>query len=112
MRNTKGIKEMKRIYVISAIHIQKDVDPDSKFDINHITHTVGWYPSLKKALRSIKDNPSMIAEEGYCKYAVVEEYNTGICIIREKEIWFEYLEYEYTKIDKPKRFYGIINFGI
>lgn len=103
---------MKNIYIISAIHIKKDVDPYSKFDINHITHTVGWYPSLKKALRSIEYNPFMISEDGYSKYAVIEEYKAGLYQIRENEIWFEYFEGKYTKIEKPKRFDRIINFGI
>ena len=101
---------MRYTYIISAIHIT--AEPVERFDTNHITNTIGWYPNRRSALKSIRANTQMISEDGYSRYAVLEKYKAGLCQIRSSETWFEYFEGEYRERDKPERFDGILNFGM
>lgn len=54
--------------------------------------TVGFFETFQDAHDHVVGNSCDIAEEGYYRYAVIEEYESGIYMVPQLERWYEWSE--------------------
>lgn len=85
---------------------------------NHPTgypRTVGWFSQYETAHDCVSENWGDIYEEGYYRFAVIEEFPSGIYQHRINEWWYEWDidqgKYILLK-ETPDYFFQIANFGI
>lgn len=75
----------------------------------------GIFTTLDRAIISIKNNDSNIAESGTCRYAVIEQTNLDEILPQVKRrVWFKWdsTEEQYVSIETPTKFERVHSFGI
>ena len=84
------------IYLVATIHC---IDEHGLAG----TRTVGYFETLADAKKAIEKNSCDLSEEGYYKYAVIEDVLPGIYMsILSNPIFYEWDGEKYVKIDRPK----------
>ena len=90
---------MDSIYVISSVHVE---------DSGCVTRkrTVGWFPTLARAIDVVTSNEGDIYEANHYNHCVIEEVSAGLypSIGRKEcqEWWFRWAPIdEYLLVDKP-----------
>lgn len=103
---------MNSIYVVTSIHIGGIVQK-----LFYVTRkrTVGWFPTLARAIEVVTNNEGDLYEAGHYDHCVIEEVRTGLypSIGRKEcqEWWFKYaMVNKYLLVDKPDGLENILNF--
>ena len=77
---------------------------------------VGFYTDLETAKQAIEENWCDLYENGYYKYAIIEELEPGLYPYCEKPIFYKWEgtieEGSYKRIKRPKATKGFCNFTI
>ena len=78
------------------------------------TRSVGFYYSLRKAIKRVEENAGDIYEEGYYPYVVIERTPEGVYPDIRREYWFTWDKEKgkYCKSERPKVFDHIACFGL
>ena len=75
------------------------------------TRVVGYYEDLETARKCVEENWGDIYEDGYYKYAVIEDVEPGLYQSCESTpIFFEWKDDGFKEIDRPvelKGFFGL-----
>jgi hypothetical protein len=61
----------------------------------------GWFATLDKAIKHLKEYPSFYHEAGYYNYVVIEETKEGISF-KHKEYWFKLKKSKWVACEKPE----------
>ena len=66
------------------------------------TRTVGYFEDLETARKCIEENWGDIYEDGYYKYAVIEDVEPGLYQSCESTpIFFKWIDGKYQEIERP-----------
>ncbi len=77
------------------------------------TRTVGYFETLEEARKCVEENWGDIYEEGYYKYAVIEDVEPGIYMSAESNpIFFKWKDGKYQEIERPVELKGFFGFTI
>lgn len=77
------------------------------------TRTVGYFEDLETARQCIEENWGDIYEDGYYKYAVIEDVEPGLYMSGSATpIFFKWIDGKYQEIEKPAELKGIVGFTI
>lgn len=79
------------------------------------TRVVGYYTKLKDAKQCIEENWGDIYEDGYYKYAVIEDVQPGLYMSCESTpIFYQWdkKEKKFKQIDRPSELKGYFGFTI
>jgi hypothetical protein len=102
---------MDSIHVITSIHIGGTVQ---KLLCVTRKRTVGWFPTLARAVEAVTNNEGDLYEAGHYDHCVIEEVQVGLypSIGRKEyqERWFKWKLDRYILIDKPNVLKDIHNF--
>lgn len=75
---------------------------------------VGYYEDLKDAEECVINNDCDISEEGYYRYAIIEEIEPGLYTFPRKEFWYRWdgRDKKYHPCEKPKQFKNTAGWGM
>lgn len=76
-----------------------------------VTRTFGHYPTQIDAEIAIEDNRCDMQECLY-NYIVLEQIDYGIHAFGDNQVWFEWRDYMWQRIDKPEWAKGTLNWAI
>lgn len=79
------------------------------------TRCVGYFKTFKEAEEAVINNAGDMNEDGYYKYAVIENIPEGVYRLDLSPVWYEWDETtkKYKKIKKcPKEFAHLVGFSI
>lgn len=77
------------------------------------TRVVGYYEDLETARKCVEENWGDIYEDGYYKYAVIEDVEPGLYRSCDSTpIFFKWEDGGYEEIDKPTELKGFFGFTI
>lgn len=77
--------------------------------------TVGFFNTYEDAQDCVKNNDCDIAEEGWYRFAIIEEYTPGIYMVPQYERWFEWdgdSKVYKPRLERPKKFRNICCWGM
>jgi len=99
------------IYTVTTVCLRFDKD-DAIYWENTDFRTVGWWPELKDAEKTVVNNLCDI-NEGQYQYCVIEGTSPGCYSIPVSlERWYKFKNGKYHRIKKPEVFHNICGFGI
>jgi hypothetical protein len=95
----------KMIYLVTTLQFA---------DATRNSRCVGFYFDLEDANRLVFNNGMDIAEEGYYRYAVIEEKGEGTYRMVSNEWWFKFDRgvNQYVRCSKPEKLHNVCCFGI
>ena len=77
------------------------------------TRVVGYYEDLETARKAVEENWGDLYEDGYYKYAVIEDVEPGLYRSDEAHpIFFKWEDGGFNEIDKPVELNGFFGFTI
>ena len=77
------------------------------------TRVVGYFEDLETAKKCVEENWGDIYENGYYKYAVIEDVEPGLYMSAEATpIFYKWKDGKYQEIEKPSELKGIVGFTI
>jgi hypothetical protein len=108
--------EKQKVYVITTMYIpHKSLDKDKwPYHSSRDERTVGFFFKYEDAEQCVLENWGDIIEARTYNIAVIEEITEGLYPFPSLEQWFKLVDDEdrFEKMDKPKCFDKVINFGI
>lgn len=106
---------MDKIYLVTTVRVANHWN-SAEQAYNRISiiskRTVGWFPTLSRAIKVIEDNEGDIYEAGHYKYCVIEGVPSGLYPFKSWEKWFKWANGCYTPIKKPEKLGDMYSFGI
>ena len=96
------------IYAVTTFSKHKHCLPNGEEGYPY-TDTVGWFPTVEKAIEAVERNDADIACLGMEIYAVIEQVPWGFYPIQVKEIaWYRWDEVESTYVQcvRPNDYVG------
>jgi len=106
---------MDGIYLITTLHIG---DPTYQGDMLVIERkrSVGWYPDLEIAQKTVETNACDIYECGHYDHCLIEEVPSGLYPYMPRTWWYRWegdIEHGgYTLAMQPTGLKNVVNFGI
>lgn len=108
------------IYTMTLIRVNKEPsrrDLDYKFsEYPFDTRCVGYHLNKKDSIATVTCSASLLSEEGYYKYCVIESRCEGAYSMYSSntQYWYRWNKEKnsYVKCKKPRMFNNIISFGI
>lgn len=93
--------------------VEKMEERSDKFIDTGFTRTWGFYSDKNNAVQSLRENRTDMRENFY-NYAVIEEYEEGICNDTGERQWFKWDEdrHGYFEIEEPESVKWICCFAI
>jgi len=101
---------MKVYFIATANNIKKDKLGWIDWGKSH--RVVGFFDNLEDAKKAVEDNWCDLYENGYYKYAIIEEREDGLYSTCDNPIFYKWEDGGYKKIKRPRATYGFCNFTI
>lgn len=101
---------MKVYFVATANDCKKDELGWLDWGKSH--RVVGFFDDLETAKKAVEENWGDLYEDGYYKYAIIEEREAGLYSICLKPIFYKWENGGYKKIRRPKATKGFCGFTI
>jgi hypothetical protein len=87
--------------------------------VRHLTavggiRAVGFFHTFEEASECVAENAGDISEEGYYRFAVIEEVQPGIYVYPRNESWWAWdkEKEKYFPCEKPQQFKQVAGFGL
>ena len=105
---------MKLYFIATCCDIKKDKLGWLDYGGDH--RVVGFYEDLETAKKAVEENWCDLYEDGYYKYAIIEEQEPGLYSTCDKPIFYKWegtiKDGGYKRIRRPSATKGFINFTI
>ena len=105
---------MKIYFVATCRDIKKD--ELGWLDYGGAHRVVGFFPDMETARKAVEENWCDLYEDGYYKYAIIEEHEDGLYSICENPVFFKWegtiKEGGYKEIERPEATKGFFGFTI